>query len=324
MELSAVTLRDEGMIGHDDGVVQVRRVVDDPQSRPGAQSLHVTLDQGLAFEVLPDRGLDLGPAWFAGRPVAWRGPLAARRPHPEPLGWLGGFSGLLVTCGLDHIGPPARDRGLHGSHRDTPARDVVVERVRDGERLGVRISGVIDSVEMFGRLVRMHRVIESYTGEAAVTVRDRIVNEGWNPAPAPVLYHVNLGAPLVAPGTEVNVNAGQSVVREEVAAIPDWKVYPEPRAETVESVWEHSAFPEEGRAEVRSPSGLTATLTWNTGVLPRLVQWVYPARGRYALGIEPGNAPIWGTAWEGDDEGAPVLEPGEETQTGIRIEFAQR
>ncbi len=318
MDLGAGRLRREGMIGHDDGVVQIRRVVGDPMSQAGAEAILVSLYDGLSFEVLPNRGLDIGPAWFAGRPISWRGPLGAVRPHPAPLEWLGGFSGLLVTCGLDHLGPANDAYGLHGSHRATPAHDVSVTRVLDGDRPGVRISGVIDSVEMFGRMVRMHRVIEAFAGEGTVSVRDRIVNEGWQAAPTPVLYHVNFGAPLVSPGATISTAARSVVVKQEVPSIPDWQHFPEPKVDTIESVWEHTDFAG-GQASVTSPEGWRARVTWDAAALPRMIQWVYPARGRYALGLEPGNAPIWGPDWEAEGEGAPLLAPGATLEAGVKI-----
>lgn len=327
MSADAAALLSEGFLTIPDAAVQVRALAGDPVSGAGGRAYAVTLLNGLSFEVLPDRGLDLGAVWFDGRPMAWRAPLNSPGPEPQALDWLGRFNGgLLLTCGLDNTGPARDGYGLHGSWHHTRAADVVVERLpaADGQGPGVRFRGTIDSVEIFGRHVRAYRTITARTDSAAIEISDRIVNEGWQDAPVALLYHVNFGAPLVLPGTTVEVDATEHPVKAHVPQIPDWTVYPEPIEELTESVWEHSGFATDadGRATatITSPDGVRARVRWRTAELPRLIQWVLPARGAWALGIEPGNGPIYGPGWEDRSE-IPVLAAKAELLTDLRIAF---
>lgn len=331
--VSMQALVNEGFVGNLDALVQVRELAGDPNSGSGGRGHLVTLAGGLSFEVLPDRGLDIGSAWFEGLPVGWRSPLSSPGLAPSALGWIGRWGGgLVLTCGLDNVGSPRGIYGQHGSHHDTRAVDVALERVPgNGERgPGVRVRGVVDSVETFGRRVRLYREITSFAGDPTLRISDRIVNEGWQPAPVAIMYHCNFSAPVVLPGTRIGIEAGRRSVREEVPELDDcaWHTFPEPIEAIAEKVWEHAELPvsEEGTASatVSSPAGIEVGLTWDGGVLPRCLEWMFPSRGCWVLGVEPTNAPLFGPDREADDAGMPMLAPGDELVTGVTLQFSRR
>ena len=322
LHITAAEMLDAGYIGSTDALVQIRELAGDPHSGSGGRAYAITLAGGLSFEVLPDRGLDIGAAWFANRPIAWRSPLGSPGLAPTPSDWLGRFGGgLLVTCGLDNIGSPRGGYGQHGSHHDTRAHDVAVQRVTEQGRLGVQISGTIDSVEVFGRRVRTYRTITSYTDDPAVHISDRIVNEGAWPASVALLYHLNFGAPMVLPGTTIAVHADDHQPRDAEPAT-GWQEFPGVSDEVGETVWEHRGFRTvEGMAtaSVTSPTGLAAEVSWGAAELPRLFEWIFPPRESWALGIEPANAPLFGPDRDAPDAGIPILAPGESFTTAVTV-----
>ncbi|WP_328698673.1 hypothetical protein [Cellulomonas citrea] len=53
--------------------------------------------------------------------------------------------------------------------------------------------------------------------------------------------------------------------------------------------------------------------------MPRLCTWSWPAAGAWVLGVEPTNAPLFGAERDEPWAGAPVLAPGEQWSTGVRI-----
>jgi hypothetical protein len=63
-------------------------------------------ESGFDFDVVVDRGFDVGRCSQGGRSLAWISPTGFPGPwfaDPEGLGFLRGFgAGLLTTCGLDH------------------------------------------------------------------------------------------------------------------------------------------------------------------------------------------------------------------------------
>ncbi|MDN4477344.1 DUF4432 family protein [Demequina sp. SYSU T00039] len=326
-ESSASSLLSEGFASRPDALAEIREQVGDPRSGPGARSYRVTMLGGVSVEILPERGLDLGSLWFDNVPYAWRSALGPRGGSRDPRGegWIGRFGGgALATCGFDNIGPARDGFGLHGSHHLTPAEDVAVGRTPDGD---VLVTGVIDSASVFGRQVEVRREIRVRAGAPRVEVRDTVVNRGVVPAAIPVLYHVNLGAPLVLPGTTVAVDAATHEPRDPEAAVVPWSVYPEPSDAVGESVWEHAGLVADAagvaRARVTSPTGRTATVEWRASEQPRCVQWIYPTRGGWALGIEPTNAPLFGPDRTGPHAGAPMLGPGEGTTMGVTIDLSR-
>ena len=97
------------LVGHESQVAGIRLVeLGDGRVR-GMRAAEVYTGSGLRFQVLIDRGLDVGAAEDAGRPLAWMHPaLAAPGLHePEGFGFLRTFGGgLVTTCGLTHYGGP--------------------------------------------------------------------------------------------------------------------------------------------------------------------------------------------------------------------------
>lgn len=326
MQTTAAQLLEAGYVGSTDALVQIRELIGDPHSGAGGRAYSFALAGGLTFEVLPERGLDIGAAWFAGRPVGWRSPLGSPGPAPTATGWLGRFGGgLLVTCGLDNIGAPRDGYGQHGSHHDTRAHDVRIERLAGPEGIGVRIAGVVDSIEMFGRRVRVYREITAFTDDPSVQIRDTVVNEGAWPAPVALLYHVNFGAPLVLPGTRIGVDAAEHHSVDD-RIDPSWQEFPEAVDEIGESVWQHRGLRTVdgvATASVASPSGLVAEVSWSADELPLLVEWMFPSRQSWALGIEPASAPIFGPERDAEGAGMRVLAPGESINTSLTVRLSE-
>lgn len=305
---SAGGLIDDGLIGTPRALADVA----DLRDAAGRRVIRIRLFDGWDLDVLPDRGLDIGAAWWRGRPVAWRSPILS---DPGPgAGWAHRFlGGLVVTCGPDNIGAPRDGHGLHGTHSLTPAVDVRWEQKRVDDELEVRVSGTIQDARLFGRRIRVDREITVSTGSPTIDVRDTITNDGLAPEPVAWLYHVNLGAPVVVPGTTVTAPAERWVVREATRSVPSPAVIPRPIAHSEETVFEYAGIRDDD-VVVQAPDGSGITLSWTTATLPRLYQWVLPESGAWALGVEPANAPLWG-----DDRTPPLLAAGASLETAVRI-----
>ena len=306
------------------GLLRPTAAVDVVEGRDerGIRRITVRVADGWSFDVLPDRGLDIGGAWWRGAPVAWRSPIET---DPGPgRGWGDRFlGGLLVTCGPDQIGV-ARDGALHGRHSATPAHDVAWRRTLSPAGVSVEITGTIDDVHMFGRHVRIRRAITTSTVDEALRVHDRVENLGLEPAPVALLYHVNLGAPAIAPGARVSIEAERTIAREHTQSVPDATVLPDPIQHTEETVFAHIGVRADdgtARAIVTTPDGRRTEVAWSAGTLPRCYQWVLPTRGGWALGIEPANAPLFEPERESEQTRAVRVSPGEVIETSVAITY---
>ena len=81
-----------------------------------------------------------------------------------------------------------------------------------------------------------------------------------------------------------------------------------------ERVWEHVGATR--ATVVNERIGLRVTIEHD---LPRLWQWVDPAPGVYALGIEPANCSVLGRGHDRAEGRLPFLAPREERSTKIAL-----
>jgi hypothetical protein len=270
----------------------------------GSRAVDVRVWSGIDLRLLPDRGLDVGAAWFRGTPLAWISPAGEQSPpHPDELAgnaWRDAWSGgLVTTCGLSNVGAASAGYGQHGTYTARPALDLQVERTTSE----VTVTGTIVDAPF-----TLSRRIVTSVGQGLVRIDDRVVNDSAWTAAAPLLYHVNLGAPLWDEDAYLETDA-QEVVPRDAAAAAELATWDEPPAVAdgaAERVFEHVGA---SWARLTSP-GVGVELTVRSS-LPRLWQWVDPAGGTYALGIEPANCSVLGREHDIATGQMPFLDPGE-------------
>jgi len=311
-------------------------VFDDGPAR-GVRAFRFRTGSGLSFDVLPDRGMDLSFAEHEGTPLAWLSPNGVVAPsfhEPEGEGWLRSFpGGLLVTCGLRNVGPPGEregeELGLHGRASHIPASGISYDASWDQEGCVLQASGQIREASVFGPNLVLRRRISARVGESRVTIEDEVENEGFEPEPLMVLYHINLGWPLldetshlVGPGRE-----GQPPEPRDDEArkgLDTWDRFAAPTPRFRERVfYHHPVAGIEGLAEARveNPTrGLAFSLRFRPEELPEFVQWTMTGEGTYVLGLEPATCRVEGPAAEEAAGRVIRLEPGEIRLHRLEIE----
>jgi hypothetical protein len=169
----------------------------------GQRAIDAHNSSGLTFTVLPDRGLDLHAAAYAGRPLTW---LSAGSPHKADRGAAFPESmngGLLFTCGLRHVGPPEADgqggnHPLHGDFTRLPARQIAVTGEWEGERYVLTLRGELNEAALFRHQLRLTRTLRLTLGEPGFALDDVVENRDAAPSPLMVVYHYNFGTLLFA------------------------------------------------------------------------------------------------------------------------------
>jgi hypothetical protein len=142
-----------------------------------------------------------------------------------------------------------------------------------------------------------------------------------------LLYHVNLGWPLLGEQAEVVANVGEPRVATPAAEGADWRVIEPPSFPFTEQVWEHTPRADPagfGRAAILNADigdgrPLGVELAWSHATLPRLFQWRVMSEQNYVVGLEPGNAPIEGRARAREEGTLVILAPGEERRTRLEL-----
>lgn len=312
-------------VGSLDQLARVDSFVESDGPGRGARRLRIVNGGGLEFDLLPDRALDIGAATFDGVPLAWlssTGFTAPARYEPEGRGWLRTFGGgLLTTCGLDSFGPPADDEdgvaGMHGRIGSIPAQLTGVEA--SGDR--ITVSGTVRQTAVFGENLVLRRRVASDTGSSVLSVQDTVTNEGSSSSPHMVLYHVNLGWPLLDEGAVVDIAHAIVTPRDVVAEQGLGHQYEigAPMPGFAEQVFIHQPGSERYATVTNEARKLRLTLRYSD-TLPAIFEWKMTATQHYVLGLEPANTPeIQGRAAARAAGHLPRLEPGDSVD--YRVEF---
>lgn len=312
-------------------VVRVDSFIEAEGPARGARRLRLVNGGGIEVELHPDRALDIGQVTIDGIPVSWMSPTGITAPEffePEGNRWLRTFGGgLLATCGLDTFGPPSEDAGQslgqHGRIGAQPARITRAEATTEG----VVVEGVIRQASVFGENLVLHRRISSAAGSDTILVEDTVTNEGFEECPHMVLYHANLGWPLLDDGTTIDIPSRSAKARDtdaEAGAATRAEVGP-PVAGFREQVYLHD-FDESAdvRLRVTNPRiGVEFSMTFSRDTLPFLYQWKMVGQGHYVLGVEPANsANVFGRAKAREAGELPFLGAG--ASVHYRLEFRLR
>lgn len=318
------------------------RSIDEARSRAGAQAQIAAVEQSirtdgpdagtrrlrivaaeLDVELLPDRGLDIGQVRHRGVPLAWVSPTGW--PPPGAAGFGASFGGgLVTTCGLLSFGPPSSDaEGEHPQHGRYSGLAASVTRA-EVQADAVTVEATVVEASVLGAHLELRRRVRVPLGEGRIELRDEIVNRGARAVEPMVLYHVNLGWPLVDAGTVLHSPAERVHARDAAAeaGLSTWAVFPEPVADYPEQVFRHE-LPTDRRvsAEVAAASGLGIRISFDSAQLPAMFQWRVAQDGGLVLGVEPATAPtIFGRA---DARAAGMLRslaPGASWELGLDID----
>lgn len=292
----------------DNGVSVGRRQID----FRSLGALNVTIE--------PDQFLDLGDASWHGRTVSFVPPSTAPRADGWARRWQGG---LLTTCGLSAVGRAGpEDGGMHGRAHLIPAavtrQDGFWNESGDFELI---VCGSLREGAIFAQNVTVHRTVRARHGISEISIADEIRNEGFRSEAVKLLYHVNIGWPMLHRGARFSADAGAS----DGVGGDRWSCTledPEPGVpERVDALVARSDPDGWCRATISGDSG-TVIVGFRAEQLPYLTVWRSAASGSYALGIEPGTC--WPSHAEGPDEGKAgrVLAPGETFSVELTISFS--
>ena len=233
-----------GQIANIESVAQSREYIVQGGPAHGMRVVDVRVAGGIDLRVLPDRGLDIGDAWFRGVPLAWTSAVGEHRPASptNDRKWVDTFGGgLVVTCGLENVGAPSEGHGLHGRFTYLAASHVQTATITDSDGLHVIVEGTIRETSAVDRNIEVRRRIDTAVGRGRLVVEDHITNRSSNDADCALLYHFNFGYPLIDADTTVDVDS-DGVEARDVASYPDkdsWRRPGLPVAGAEELVVEH-------------------------------------------------------------------------------------
>lgn len=301
----------------------------------------VTLDNGrVRVAVIPDRGMGIWKSWLGDCEIGWnspvRGPVHPKfvpLAEPSGLGWLDGFDELLCRCGLLSNGAPEFDsRGtlvypLHGRIANRPAHRLVVEA--DAGAGELRVTGVVDECRFHFHKLRLTSTLRMRVGRPRLEISDEVTNLAGNPGEMQLLYHINFGPPICAPGSRMLAPVKRLMPRDPHSAktVGQWDQYGPPEAQSVEQVFFAELSPDSGgwtEALLASPAGdRGASVQFRTAELPCFSLWKNnpPLADGYVTGLEPGTNFPNPRSFEASQGRVRKLTPGEAARLELALEF---
>lgn len=319
-------------VGRLEQVAGVRLVTLGDSSERGVRVLEFRTGTGFAFDVLVDRAFDVGRCELGGVPLAWTSGAGFAGPwfgEPEGLGFLRTWGGgLVTTCGIDHAlfmaedtaeqyqYPPKRTEtfGLHGRVSNLPARLTGYGERWERDECVLWASGETLQAAVFGEQLRLRRTVEARVGESRLRIRDEVENVGWSRTPHMLLYHVNVGWPVLDDGAELLVPA-RSVEARGGLSVEGYTSFHGPEAGYVEQVFEHDVAAEaDGTvpvAVINRELGVGLYEVFRRDQLPFHLLWRMLGEGTYVAGVEPSTNRTAGRL-DARERGELIeLEPGE-------------
>lgn len=307
----------------------------------GSRIAQVNTGAGLRYTIAIDRGADIVDASFNQHSLAYltqNGIKPASPAYTREWEWLAGWpGGLMTTCGPTHIGHPRDESvasvgyprtGLHGHHSNQFAEvEMLVNPDPHQGRYEMVLTAHLRDTRAYGPNVEVRRGIHSTLGKNHIRVFDEITNRDNMPVTFAMMYHCNLGWPLLDAGARL-IMAGQCDPwpADEQVGMPsdpeDYKKITAPMKKHAGSASRGFVLTPKpdrnGRAHVgilNEQLSLALEIELPVEQLPRVMCWQHFAPGMYVTGIEPMVGSHLGNAAEPDH--AVTLKPGETRRTEL-------
>jgi len=233
-------------------------------------------------------------------------------------------AGFMSTCGLASYGAACFDGeelGQHGRIGAVPARNFCARYTSEGAEL----SGEMVEARLFKENYRLER---KYTFDKpnCFSLTDTITNMASREVPFQVLYHINVGYPLLDESCELLLPTKRVVPRDEPSAegADRWRIVESPADNVTEQCFYHELGQKDGRSVAgiyNKGLGIGFIYTFDKEVLDEFVEWKYPCSGEYVLGLEPGNSMVNGRDIARREGKLKTLKPGEQVTHTMHFRF---
>lgn len=304
----------------------------------GSRVAYVNTGAGLRYTVALDRGADLVHAHFNQHALAYLTQNGIKPPsHAYHLNqeWLTGWpGGLLTTGGPVHIGNAREEDGqrttLHGRYSNQPTElEILTNPDPHLDKHDICVSAIIRDSRGYGPNMEVRRNIRSTLGENHIHILDQTTNRDPRSNPFALLYHLNLGWPLLDHGSRL-------VLSGDIEPWPD-HLQDAPQPEDLEDykrvLGPQQTWIDKSRGFIVTPSadehgwahvglinqtlGLALEVAFPVDKLPRVMIWQHYAPGMYVCGLEPMVGTPFGKHAEPDH--ARSLLAGQTQDTELRL-----
>lgn len=312
----------------------------------GSQLLTITTDD-LEVILIPTRGLGFHSVTAGAVQLGWESPIR-EVVHPSfmnleargGLGWLDGFNEWLCRCGLEWSGHPGEDRFVNNVGDEATMHLTVHGKIANipVSKLSVTVDADVILVEaetherMFhGPKLVLHSRVHIPKRGTAFRIEDIVENQSSRPQEFQMLYHCNVGRPLLGEGAKVVLNAESVEPFNARAAegLETYDVYEGPVSGFVEQVYcVRPTADDKGTARVllhNAAGDKGVALSYALEQLPCFTLWKNTAaiEDGYVTGIEPGTSFPRTRRLEREAGRVPVLPPHSSRGFGITVDVLE-
>lgn len=317
-------------LGHENQISGAELYRLDGGKGDGMRVLQVRNGKGLDFSISLDRCADISRLSFQGMNMGFFSPCGYVAPqyYQRPgAGFLQSFTaGFLTTCGLTAAGAACIDQGeevpLHGTISHTPAEEFRFYKTGNE----IIAAAVMREASLFGHQLILERQYRCSLTENSLTICDTVENTGVRTTPLMLLYHFNMGYPLLCEQSVVRIPAeGVRPRNGRAAQGMDVRLEMEkPQKGFEEQCYYYDMKESAGwaRAGIFNPeisAGLR--LLYRTETLDSFIEWKMMGEREYVLGLEPANCTPDGRSAVRERGELRLLDPGERYETEITIDL---
>ncbi len=323
-------LQIEQFVGNIDQLCKATLSIINSNNHQETRVISVHNGSGLSFDILPDRGMDLGNCFYKGVNIVYLTKNGVTPPNPNVLtreDFIDKFvGGLLTTCGLFNVGPECEVNGLsyafHGKISNTMATNISITSSWVNEVYTIYVSGTVQEISPSGKIISLKRTISTAYGNNEILISDEIVNHSNEAEGIMLMYHFNLGYPLINPQTILQFPKGEILPRDEEAkkGIHESNKLIHPKSGFKEQVYYHTFQDELCQISVVN-NFVKLKIEYHKKQLPKFTQWKMMALGNYVLGLEPGISNPVGRINALETDQLISLAPSDKLHFEIKLKF---
>lgn len=326
-------------VGNVSQISEIREMTIEEGRSRGMRIYQMQPGNGLEFDILPDRAMDIMRMNYKGVNINWQSKTGFTSPvYTSPV--LNEFDryfsgGMLMTGGLRNTGPDyvdadGRFQPLHGRLNMTPCEQSWHRSYFTEDDYVLESGGMVRDALLCSHNLTLSRVVRSSLNKAEVEIEDTLENHEPEETDYVILYHMNFGYPFISPSLQLEIPEGTKPVmpRTEWAekGMDSWQKMEPPADGYEEQCYFHHLIAEEdgySRVILKNPDlGFAVTLAYEAKYLPILTEWKSIRSGEYVLGIEPGNSYISGIDNERKNGRVDVIGPFEKRVFKLKLSFS--
>lgn len=296
----------------------------------GMHFLNIRNGLGLEVWISLDRAGDVSRVNFKGDNFGYFAPCGYVAPEYYDgvgAGFLKSFTaGFFTTCGLTAVGSPCTDEGeelpLHGTISHIPAEFIGKEENEKEVVIKLRVT----DARIFGRKLVMDRTYRFSYVNNSFEVCDTVTNFADTKTPYMILYHCNMGYPLLSQNSIVKIPNNNISARDKHAEkfLDTALDMEKPQANYQERCYYYDVKVSDDIAKAgiyNADINKGVVLSYDKSALPCFTEWKMMGKTDYVLGLEPGNCTPDGRDVLRENGTLKFLQPDESGTTAVKFTF---